>query len=258
MPELPDLQVFSANLHKMLKGKKVKKVNITVAKKLKSPAATIKKSLEGAKLKKVYREGKELRFAFNNDARLGMHLMLHGSLNLFDKKNGEKHAIFELVFDDDSGLALSDWQKQASVSLNPEEARVPDALSKEMNLKFLKQALDKKRNVKTVLMDQHVIRGIGNAYADEILWDAGISPFSAANKIPAEKIKALAKSIKKVLKDAEKKIKKAHPDLVSGEVRDFLLIHNSKKEKSPTGVPIESATINNRKTYYTKEQELYQ
>jgi formamidopyrimidine-DNA glycosylase len=44
--------------------------------------------------------------------------------------------------------------------------------------------------------------------------DAGISPFSVCNKIPAEKIKALAKSIKKVLKDEERKIKNAHPNLI--------------------------------------------
>jgi formamidopyrimidine-DNA glycosylase len=71
---------------------------------LKSPAANIKKNLEGAKLKKIYREGKELRFAFYNDAVVGMHLMVHGNLNLFNKKNEEKYAIFELIFDDDSAL----------------------------------------------------------------------------------------------------------------------------------------------------------
>ena len=106
-------------------------------------------------------------------------------------------------------------------------------------------------------MDQHVIRGIGNAYADEILWDAGISPFSAGNKIPPEKIKTLVKSIKKVLKDAEKKIKKTHPNLISGEIRDFLVLHHSKLKKSPTGAIIETGEINKRKTYYTNEQVLY-
>lgn len=258
MPELPDLQVFSANLDKMLKGKKVKKVNIPVTKKLKSPAAKIKKALQGSTLQKIYREGKELRFAFDNETIVGMHLMLHGNLNLFDKKNEEKHAIFEMLFDDNTGLALSDWQKMANVSLNPEEKEAPDALSKEMNFNFLKQALDKKGNVKTILMDQHVIRGIGNAYADEILWDARISPFSTGNKIPGEKIKTLTKSIKKILKEAEKKIKKAHPGLITGEIRDFLVIHNAKKEKSPTGAPIQSGEINKRKTYYTDEQELFE
>jgi formamidopyrimidine-DNA glycosylase len=82
-------------------------------------------------------------------------------------------------------------------------------------------------------MDQHVIRGIGNAYADEILWDAGISPFSISNKIPGKKIDALVKSIKSVLKEAEKEIVKRDPGIISGEVRDFLKIHNAKKTHSP-------------------------
>ena len=107
-------------------------------------------------------------------------------------------------------------------------------------------------------MDQQVLRGIGNAYADEILWEAGISPFSVSNKIPAEKVKELAKAIKKVLKDAEKQIVKSHPDIITGEVRDFLKIHNAKKKESPTGAAIEHGTVNSRKTYYTKEQELYE
>ncbi len=99
----------------------------------------------------------------------------------------------------------------------------------EMNTSFLKETLSAKKTViKTILLDQHIIRGIGNAYADEILWEAGISPFSVANKIPADKIKDLAAAIKKVLKDGEHQIKKEKPDIISGEVRDFLKIHNSR------------------------------
>jgi formamidopyrimidine-DNA glycosylase len=71
----------------------------------------------------------------------------------------------------------------------------------------LKERLAKsKAVVKSALLDQHIIRGIGNAYADEILWDAGISPFSISNKIPDAEIKALLKSIKSVLQRAEKSI----------------------------------------------------
>lgn len=80
------------------------------------------------------------------------------------------------------------------------------------------------------MLDQQLIRGIGNAYADEILWDAGISPFSVSGKIPPGKISALAKSIRKVLKAAEKRIIKKHHGIIAGEVRDFLLIHNPDKK----------------------------
>lgn len=257
MPELPDLQVFSYNLNKKLAGKKLKKVTLVNAKKTKSSASAFKKALEKQKLENVERIGKELHFTFGNGSVLGLHLMLRGQLYLFEGKNDHKYTIIELLFDDDTGLAMADFQGQATPTLNPEHRDAPDALSDDVNYKFLKEQLQSKAIIKNILLDQHVIRGIGNAYADEILWDAGISPFSIANKIPDNKIKALAKSIKSVLKNAEKQIKKADPDIISGEIRDFLDIHNSKKKESPTGGAIIHSTAGSRKTYYTEEQELF-
>ena len=257
MPELPDLEVFSHNLHKKLTRKKVKKVVIGNAKKLKTPAATLKKNIEKKVLKKVYREGKELHFKFNDGTVLGLHLMLKGRLYFFEKKNEQKYTIIELLFEDDTGLALTDFQGQATPTLNPEPREAPDALDTAVNYSFLKKALQTKATIKNLLLDQHVIRGIGNAYADEILWKAGISPFSVSNKIPDSKIKTLAKAIKSVLKNAEKQIRKSDPDIISGEVRDFLDIHNSKKKTSPGGAVIKQSTAASRKTYYTDEQELY-
>jgi formamidopyrimidine-DNA glycosylase len=257
MPELPDLQVFSGNLNKMFAGKTLNKIIIENKKKLKNSVAEFK-ALEGSELKKVYREGKELYFQFSDKNILAMHLMLRGQLYFFEKKNTHKYTIAELLFDNDTGLALTDFQGMANVHLNPEESKAPDALSEEMNTSFLKETLAAKRTViKTILLDQHIIRGIGNAYADEILWEAGISPFSVANKIPADKIKDLAAAIKKVLKDGEHQIKKEKPDIISGEIRDFLKIHNAKKEESPSGASIQQKTIGGRKTYFTNEQELY-
>jgi formamidopyrimidine-DNA glycosylase len=258
MPELPDLEVFAGNLEKKLKGKKLKALHVKVSKKLNVTAASLKKKLEGQSIKKVFREGKELYFEFSGGDILALHLMLHGGLEYFEKKNEAKHTIIELEFDDDSGLALTDWQGMATPTLNPLEKKSPDALSPEVNFAWLKKALQKRTVIKTLLMDQKTIRGIGNAYADEILWDAGISPFSVANKIPDGKIKALAKSVKKVLKDAEKQIKKKNPDTISGELRDFLPIHNASKKKSPEGVTIQHKLIGGRKTYFTDEQELFE
>lgn len=258
MPELPDLQAFSHTLNKKIKGKKLREVKLLNKGKLNVSVQKLKKSIEGSRLSSVYREGKELHFAFSNGNILGLHLMLHGRLFLFIDRNEEKHTILELIFNDNSGLALTDYQKQARPTLNPEEASAPDALSKEMNAAYLKEQLSKKKtNIKKFLMDQDIIRGIGNAYADEILWKAGISPLSVCNKIPPGKISLLARSIKSVLKQAEKKILKAEPGIISGEVRDFLAIHNAKKKKSPTGKPIRHQMINSRITYFTGEQKLY-
>jgi formamidopyrimidine-DNA glycosylase len=59
------------------------------------------------------------------------------------------------------------------------------------------------------------------------------------------------------LHNAVKQILKSHPDIISGEVRDFLNIHNSKKKQSATGATIRQQMIGGRKTYYTDEQELF-
>ncbi|MXV50710.1 Fpg/Nei family DNA glycosylase [Pedobacter sp. HMF7647] len=258
MPELPDLQVFSRNLNKLLAGKTLEKVTVHQLKKLNVGESTLKERLEGRKLESIYREGKELRFKFDNDHILGMHLMLNGKLFMFKGNNQEKNSILELLFKDGEGIVLTDFRGLATPTLDPQERDAPDALSDELNASYLKERLKgTKTTVKNLLLDQNVIRGIGNAYADEILWKARISPFSVCNKIPDEKIADLADAIKSELKDAEKQILKAHPDIIHGEVRDFLKIHNSHLKKSPDGEVIQVKELNSRKTYFTEEQELY-
>ncbi len=256
MPELPDLQAFSHNLDKKLGDKTVKEVVIVNAKKLNVTHKELKETLEGQKLDKVYREGKELYFKFGKGDILALHLMLHGKLFLFEGKNENKYPIIELHFADDKGLVLTDFQGIATPTLNPAEKESPDAMA--IDADFLKTRLAKtKTNIKTVLLDQKIVRGIGNAYADEILWHAGISPFSVSSKIPADKFKDLADAIESVLKDAERSILKSNPDIINGEVRDFMLIHNSKKTHSPKGAEIKIKE-GSRKTYYTDEQVLFE
>lgn len=258
MPELPDLQVFSGNLNRMLKGKKLDNVKLNLSPNANVSASVLKNTLVGQTVKKVHREGKELHFQFSKDDVLGLHLMLHGAMTITETNEVVKHAVLELMFYNDKKLMLTDWQRAAKIRLNPEESDVPDALSKKVNFEFLKTALQKRTTIKNFLLDQKIVRGIGNAYADEILWDAGISPFSICKAIPDKAIKKLAHSIHKILVDAEKKIKKADPQRITGELRDFLVIHTSKKKTSPTNAPIKYEMVSSRKTYYTDEQELFE
>jgi len=258
MPELPDLNVFAKNLGKILTGRAIKKIRVANKSRSKIPVAKLKKEIEGSKLKKIYREGKELHFQFSNGNILGMHLMLKGNLYLVEEENDKKSTIVEMHFEKDRILVLTDYQGAANIALNPIIKDSPDALSGDVDYVFLKQKLGKKRtNIKTFLLDQNVIRGIGNAYADEILWKSKIHPESVCNKIPNDKIKTLAKNIKSVLKEAEKQILKINPDIIGGEERSFLKIHNSRKKESPTGAKIHNKMLNSRTTYFTGEQELY-
>ena len=83
-----------------------------------------------------------------------------------------------------------------------------------------------------------------------------ISPFSIANKIPGENVKKLAKSVKKVLENAQKQIQHSTPDAISGEYRDFLNVHQPRQKETPKGekILVENGT---RKTYYVEGQELF-
>jgi formamidopyrimidine-DNA glycosylase len=258
MPELPDLQVFSRNLDKKLKGKKVDSIRVVKKARVKSSEKEFNKKLKGATVTKVYREGKEIHISFSNGNVIGLHMMLHGKLYFFEEKNEQKYSIFEIQFKDGEGLVLTDFQGMATPTLNPVVKEAPDALSKKINNKWLSAKLEnKKGTIKNFLLDQENIRGIGNAYADEILYDSGISPFSVPGKIPPEKIKALVKSIRTILTKAEKQIQKKNPGIIAGEIRDFLIIHNADKKKSPGGKKIEFKKTGGRKTYYTSEQKLY-
>ncbi len=256
MPEIPDIEVFSRNLKKLLAGKQVTKVKVVNGKKLKDTAKELSQALEGQKILDVYRSGKELRIQFSKKVLVGIHLMLTGDLHFFEETNERKSTIVELHFKDGNGLALTDRMKNANVKLNPIDKAGIDAL--DLNYKTLKEIMSRKAAIKNVLLDQDIIRGIGNSYSDEILWETRISPFSKANAIPDEKIKELATTIKKVLKDATEKIYKAHPGKINSEVKDYLQIHTKKKTESPTGSPILTAERGILLTHYTDEQVMYE
>ncbi len=257
MPEIPDIEVFSFNLKQLLAGKKLLKVKVINGKKLKDSQKELSKNLEGQILKDIYRSGKEMRFLFSNSTVLGLHLMLTGDVILFENRNERKSTIVELYFSDGRAIALTDRMKNAAIKLNPEDKEGIDALDKKLNFDYLKRIFNRKAKIKNLLTDQNLIRGIGNAYSDEILWETKISPFSTANAIPDEKIKELARTIKKVLRKATEKISKKHPGLIHGEVREFLQIHTKNKTESPTGAPIKIEQKGMSKTYFTDEQILY-
>lgn len=258
MPELPDLQVFRSNLQKRFAGKTLRNFTIHNPKKLNTTEDKCKQAFEGQWLKSVKRHGKELFFEFRNKQVLGVHLMLKGEFVELPNHN-VSGLILELQFDGGRGLAITDSMSLARVMLNPTMPTAPDALEYQFNVKYLKEQLKKSGStpVKSFLMDQKVVRGIGNAYVDEILWEARISPFSHCDHIPEGATRELHRQIKQVLKDGEGKIKMTHPDIIAGEMRDFMKIHHPDKTHAPTGAEILVQKLNKRKTYYTREQADY-
>jgi formamidopyrimidine-DNA glycosylase len=257
MPELPDIEVFTRNLDKIYAGKKLQQIKIINAQKLNNSQAAFTKALQGKTLKKIYRSGKEMRFEFSGGALLGLHLMLSGDMIMFEDKNERRSTIAEFYFEGAPGLALTDRMRNANIKLGPVDKAGVDAISAALNFNYLKKALNRKAKIKSLLIDQDIIRGIGNSYSDEILWEARISPYSVAQAIPDEKIKELVTIIKRILKKEIIQINKHFKGKINGEVKDFLKIHTKTNTKSPTGYPIIIDQKGMMKTYYTKEQVLY-
>jgi formamidopyrimidine-DNA glycosylase len=256
MPEIPDLNIFRKNLAKKLEGKQLQHIDVLVPRKLKIPEADLKLAIEGKKLIGIKRIGKELHFSFE-DHVLGVHLMLHGAMHWYEKKNENKFTIAALLFEDGTGLAIGDWQKAVILTLDPAPSKAPDAM--DMPDHYLHSALKKNsKHIKTVLTEGKTVQGIGNAYVDEILYAAGISPFSKADKIPGKKIDELTKAIHTVLIDAENHILKNFPDTITEKERDFLQVHRPKKKETLKGEPIRIAEIDKRKTYYADSQQLFE
>ena len=198
-----------------------------------------------------------MHFTFQNGQVLGIHLMLHGTMYWYENVNENRFTIAELLFADGTGLAITDWQKAVILTLDPKPVAVPDALS--MPSGYLNKAFVKNsHHIKTALTDGKTVIGIGNAYVDEILYDAKISPFSIANKIPENKIKVLTKSIKTVLTNAENHIMHNFPDTITEKERDFLQVHRPKQTLTLAGENILKAEIDKRKSYFTQSQQLFE
>ena len=260
MPELPDLCVYSHNLKKRILHKKIASVTIGNPYKVNSPETFCEK-LTGTSIEDIVRDGKELRFLLANNNSFNVHLMLSGKFFICNPDEVEKigSKIISLFFDDDQAFVTADYQKLCKVTFNARAATAPDALSDTFTFEYFLSAVKKNsyKNVKAVLIDQNVVRGIGNAYVDEILWKAGISPESVLGKIPDEKLKELFQAIPTILNEAIQTIQKIAPDIISGEERSFLKVHNPRKKFTDEGDKIIIKEIATKKTYFTDKQKLY-
>lgn len=258
MPELPDLTVFAENLDKRVTGKKITSVSCGQYLRLNVAHGAVAHALQGAAFEAVERWGKEVRFLTDNGRVLHVHLMLTGGFVITTSPDSATHARLTIGFADGSFLLVNDEKGMVTAALDPEKGdAAPDALA--VTAEVLQRLADRfpKAKAKAFLLDQKVMRGIGNAYADEILWTARIAPQSLVGKLPVEAIRALADAIPLVLQQAIVAIKERNPGIIAGEIRDFLQVHNLSRTVSPTGRPIVKEKIVQKTTYYTDEQKLY-
>lgn len=259
MPEVPELNVVGLTLQKHFKGQKVKNIEVFWKKRVKATEEEFNESLKGATLLSVGRNGKELHLHFDNQQVLGIHMMLTGKMILLPTDQDLKNPIFELSFENGAGIVVLDGMGQAKPILNPEIPDVPDIMGDDFTEDYLAGVLSKAGGkIKEVLQKQDKIRGIGSAYADEILWAAKVSPYSIAKNIPAGKVHSIYQAIHDVTVEAtEDLMKRKSDDVFEMENKDHRYVHNSAKTHSPEGEEIIVGKLGSGRTYYTASQELF-
>jgi formamidopyrimidine-DNA glycosylase len=260
MPELPDLELYTSNLKKKFCNDRIDDVVILRDKKLNVGKDEVIAALKGSVLEDIIREGKELWFRFSSGSTLSVHLMLKGRFDHVETEKNVKYKIALLKFEQSHHLVISDQLGWATLTLNPSLPNVPDALSEAFDLGYLKEKLSKRKSdlVKPFLLNQNIVRGIGNAYVDEILWDCKVSPSSKCNSLPDKAVEDLYNSIRQVLQNAVQELVRATPSAINGEYRDFLNVHNPNRKLTPSGYEIKIEQIASKTTYYTDEQILYE
>jgi len=265
MPELPDLEVYRDNIFKKLTSKRLVGLKV-FSMKITMPESILIDQLNGRELLAINRYGKELFFDFADDRVISAHLMLNGKISIIPNADTKaidkiKGKVFTLAFENESLIFRDSGRIGAAIKYKPLPSKVPDALGDDFTLKrflqFAKRKSNEIENIKTFLIDQKVVKGIGNAYADEMLWLARISPKSIVSKVPKEEMTVLYHAIGTVLRDAIDSIKAISPDIISGEERSFLKVHSKTKDKTETGYPIIVETVDTKITYYTEEQILF-
>jgi formamidopyrimidine-DNA glycosylase len=259
MPELPDLTIYQRNLKKLLVNRNINEVRVFRAKRLNVSPDKLDAAVRDSKLIDIEREGKELQFRFSSGHSVSVHLMLKGQFDITTDPAAIDHKLMFLAFGPREHLVVSDPKGWATFTLDAKPSPVPDALSTAFNHEYLVEKLKSyaPTTMKAFLIDQEIVRGIGNAYADEILWASRISPYSISTKLPEDAIGKLFNSIKIVLASAIDSISVTAPDAINGEHRDFLNVHNPSRSHSPTGFVIRQEEISTKNTYFTDEQVLY-
>lgn len=225
MPELPEVETVKNGLRRYLINKVIISVSFDWAKSFPNDQNSTDNFLIGSKIKSIDRRGKVIIINLSSDYSLVIHLKMTGQLvyKESDFRFGAGHPNDSLVgklpdkstrviltFEDGSILFFNDQRKFGWVRLIPtiEVPNIdffkkigPEPLEKTFTWKVLERQLLKRPNsqIKAALLDQTVVAGIGNIYADESLWGAKIHPATRVNRLSRPKIKSLHSEIVEVL-----------------------------------------------------------
>jgi len=250
MPELPDLIYLERRLSPLLSGQRLTRVEIKepIVLRMLLPG-DFTATLLGAELIEVRRHGPFLVFALSEDKELVIHPMLAGrfqwakshekiaagcTLSLqceIPDKNAPPHFLHYL---DDKKMGKVYLTRSGEYDQIPKfNKQGPDLLSPEFSLEYFHQKIKKSRQqIRVLIMDQAVVSCIGNAYADEILFCAGIHPKTFCYQLNAAEISKLHQCIIEVMRWGIAEVEKANPPL-HVKARDHTRVRNRKDQPCP-------------------------
>jgi formamidopyrimidine-DNA glycosylase len=249
MPELPEVEALARDLDRRLTDRAIVRVDIAAFSCLKTYDPPIT-ALSGGLVDGVTRHGKFLDIDVS-----GTHLILHlaraGWIRWKDevpqvpaRPNAKSPLAARVVLDNGSGLDITEAGTRKSLALyvvrDPAEvegiARLgPDPLGDEFTIEVLGDILQKagRAQIKGVLRNQGTIAGIGNAYSDELLHAARMSPFKPANSLSDEELQTLYDAIRNVLADAVARSSGLPASELKGEKKSNMAVHGRTGEKCP-------------------------
>ena len=267
MPELPEVETTRRGIAPYVVGETVDKVIIR-EKQLRWPVpARLNHSLSNSVIGKLDRRAKYLLF-HNQTGCMLLHLGMSGSLRIItDNSKPEKHDHVDLVFNAGHILRFRDPRKFGSIhwtKTDPLEHDLlnhlgPEPLDDEFNAEYLfNKSRNRSQAIKTFIMDSRIVVGVGNIYASESLFMAGIHPKRKAGKVSFERYELLVTAIKQVLSSAIKMGGTTLRDFVSGEgkpgyFRNELKVYD--RADQPCVVcddSIQCIRLGQRSTYYCK------
>jgi formamidopyrimidine-DNA glycosylase len=254
MPELPEVETFKRYLDSTSLHQRITCVDVRSAYVLKGVSAReLARRLKGRRFESSCRHGKHLLVHADGDLWLRLHFGMTGCLSYFkDQERTPRHTRVLFVFANAHRLAFEDQRKFGEVGLVEDldeylrkRGLGPDAL--DISLSQFREIFTKHHGaVKSILLNQKLIAGIGNIYADEILFHARLHPATEASALKDRAIPKLFRATRYILERAI--TAKADMDHMP---RSWLLPHRGKGGKCPRcGRALKSATIGGRTAWF--------
>ena len=214
MPELPEVELVARSLDKLLRGRLITEAELLRARLAPhSDANKFATDLSGAAVNFVHRRGKHVLFDLNNHRTLITHLRMSGRFMLLSQDREDPkftHAVFHLdggerlVFQDQRHFGLMKIVETAELAGTKELSQLaPEPFSEVFSVEYLYEVLKRSnRTLKEFVIDQTKVCGLGNIYAAEALFLAGLHPAKRTSKMSRPKTASLHEKIREVLQDA--------------------------------------------------------